>query len=52
MKGPWRNPQNYAFDIFRFRFGAIEDGILEFRRAGDSRVPETTPVALAEGRPG
>jgi monooxygenase len=50
MKGPWRNPQNYAFDIFRFRFSAIEDGILEFRRAGDSRVAETSPVSLAEAR--
>jgi monooxygenase len=52
MKGPWRNPQNYAFDIFRYRFGTIEDGILEFRRAGNSRVTETSPVALAETRPG
>jgi cation diffusion facilitator CzcD-associated flavoprotein CzcO len=51
MKGPWRNPQNYAFDIFRFRFGAIEDGILEFRRACGLRVPETSPVSLAEVRP-
>src|SRR5215468_9179932 len=52
LKGPWRNPQNYAFDIFRFRFGAIEDGILEFRRACDSRVvPETFPVSFAEARP-
>jgi cation diffusion facilitator CzcD-associated flavoprotein CzcO len=51
MKGPWRNPQNYAFDIFRFRFGAIEDGILEFRRACDSSVPDTSPVSLAEARP-
>ncbi|HKX32800.1 MAG TPA: NAD(P)/FAD-dependent oxidoreductase [Blastocatellia bacterium] len=40
-QGPWRNPQNYAFDIFRFRFGAIEDGILEFRRAAGSSGPET-----------
>jgi cation diffusion facilitator CzcD-associated flavoprotein CzcO len=51
MKGPWRNPQNYAFDIFRFRFGAIEDGVLEFRRACDSSAPETSPVPLAEARP-
>ncbi len=36
-KGPWRNPQNYAFDLFRFRFGRIENDALEFRRAG--RVP-------------
>jgi hypothetical protein len=48
MKGPWRNPQNYAFDIFRFRFGAIEDGVLEFRRACDSMGPETFQAALAE----
>jgi len=50
MKGPWRNPQNYAFDIFRFRFGAIEDGVLEFRRACDSSAPETSPAPLAEAR--
>ncbi|MBO0863396.1 MAG: NAD(P)/FAD-dependent oxidoreductase [Chloracidobacterium sp.] len=48
MKGPWRNPQNYAFDIFRFRLGAIDDGVLEFRRACDSSVPETSSVSLAE----
>jgi monooxygenase len=48
MKGPWRNPQNYLFDIFRFRFGAIDDGFLEFRRACDSKVPETSTVALYE----
>ncbi len=52
MKGPWRNPQNYAFDIFRFRFVAIEDDALEFRRADDSITRRTSPVALAEARPG
>jgi hypothetical protein len=51
LKGAWRNPQNYAFDIFRFRFGSIEDGILEFRHARDSRIPETSPAALAEVSP-
>jgi monooxygenase len=51
LKGAWRNPQNYVFDIFRFRFGAIEDGILEFQRARDSRVPETSPAALAQVSP-
>jgi cation diffusion facilitator CzcD-associated flavoprotein CzcO len=51
-KGPWRNPQNYAFDIFRFRFGGIEDEALEFRRAGDTTASETSSVALAEARPG
>jgi monooxygenase len=50
MKGPWRNPQNYAFDIFRFRFGAIDDGFLEFRRACEIEAHETSPVSLAEAR--
>ena len=44
MKGSWRNPQNYVFDIFRFRFGAIEDDALEFRRHSVSTARE----ALAE----
>jgi monooxygenase len=52
VKGPWRNPQNYAFDIFRFRFGTIEDKALEFRRAGESTGREASPAALAEARPG
>lgn len=30
-RGPWRNPQNYAFDILRFRFGAIRERHLHFR---------------------
>jgi cation diffusion facilitator CzcD-associated flavoprotein CzcO len=47
-KGPWRNPQNYAFDIFRFRFGGIEDDALEFRREGDMTACETSSAALAE----
>ena len=32
MKKPWRVNQNYALDVMAFRFGAIEDGALEFRR--------------------
>ncbi len=48
VEGSWRNPQNYAFDIFRFRFGAIEDDVLEFRRAGGAPVRVNTPAALAE----
>ncbi len=31
-KKPWRLNQNYALDVMAFRFGAIEDGALEFRR--------------------
>ena len=28
---PWRMNQNYALDLIDYRFGAIEDGALEFR---------------------
>jgi monooxygenase len=31
-KKPWRLNQNYALDVMALRFGAIEDGALEFRR--------------------
>ena len=33
-KKPWRLNQNYALDVMAFRFSAIEDGALEFRRRG------------------
>lgn len=46
--GPWRNPQNYAFDIFRFSMGPIEDEALEFRRAVDAPARETSPGAIVE----
>jgi monooxygenase len=35
-KKPWRLNQNYALDVMALRFGAIEDGALEFRK----RKPE------------
>ncbi len=31
-KKPWRLNQNYALDVMALRFGAIEDGALEFTR--------------------
>jgi cation diffusion facilitator CzcD-associated flavoprotein CzcO len=31
-KKPWRLNQNYALDVMALRFGAIEDGALEFKR--------------------
>jgi monooxygenase len=36
-KKPWRMNQNYALDVMALRFGAIEDGALEFRRRGPTR---------------
>jgi monooxygenase len=35
-KPPWRLHQNYALDILALRFAAIEDGTLEFSRAGSA----------------
>ena len=35
-KAPWRLYQNYALDILRLRFGALEDGIIEFSSAGST----------------
>jgi monooxygenase len=32
-KRPWRLYQNYAFDLFTLKFGRLEDGTLEFKRA-------------------
>jgi cation diffusion facilitator CzcD-associated flavoprotein CzcO len=49
--GPWRNPQNYAFDIFRFRFGAIDDGVLEFRGDGETTIQGISSAPLAEPKP-
>ena len=37
MRKPWRMNQNYALDVMALRFGAIEDGAIEFRRRGPTR---------------
>jgi monooxygenase len=44
-KAPWRLYQNYALDIVSLRFGAIEDGALEFSGAA-SAVGTVEPVAV------
>jgi len=36
-KRPWKLRQNYALDLLALRFGAIEDGVLEFTRR--ARLP-------------
>jgi monooxygenase len=43
-KAPWRLYQNYALDIMTLRFGAIEDGSLEFSTSR-STTPAPEPVA-------
>jgi cation diffusion facilitator CzcD-associated flavoprotein CzcO len=40
-KGPWRRHQNYALDLLALRFGALDDGALEF----------TNPRAAARSEP-
>jgi cation diffusion facilitator CzcD-associated flavoprotein CzcO len=43
-KRPWRLHQNYALDLLEFRFAAVEDGTMEFQRAGKAgRGNATTP---------
>ncbi len=44
-KAPWRLYQNYALDIVSLKFGAIEDGTLEFSGAGAAvETLERVPV--------
>jgi hypothetical protein len=38
---PWRLYQNWFRDILALRFGALEDGTMEFARAGASATGET-----------
>jgi monooxygenase len=45
-KAPWRLYQNYALDILSLRFGSVQDGSMEFSRAG-SAVGEPPVVALS-----
>jgi cation diffusion facilitator CzcD-associated flavoprotein CzcO len=34
-KRPWKMYQNYLLDMMTMRYGAINDGVLEFRQAGE-----------------
>jgi monooxygenase len=47
-KAPWRLYQNYALDILSLRFGALEDGTMEFsgaERAAATATEDDTRVA-------
>ena len=44
-KAPWRLYQNYALDILTLRYGAIEDGTMQFSRA-PAPVEAAEPVAV------
>jgi monooxygenase len=45
-KAPWRLHQNYALDIVSLRFGALDDGALEFSNSA-SAVDAVAPIAAA-----
>ncbi|CAN5464709.1 NAD(P)/FAD-dependent oxidoreductase [soil metagenome] len=36
-KTPWKLHQNYVKDLSMLRYGRVDDGTVEFRRAGDSK---------------
>ena len=44
-KAPWRLRQNYPLDIVSLKFGAVEDGAMQFSRAGSPR-DAAEPVAV------
>jgi cation diffusion facilitator CzcD-associated flavoprotein CzcO len=50
-KRPWRLHQNYVKDVAALRFGRLEDGVMEFRRAPEAAWG-TAPGAQRPGRPG
>jgi hypothetical protein len=39
LKAPWRLHQNYARDTATLRFGALDDGALEFSAAAPAVEP-------------
>ena len=45
-KAPWRLYQNYALDILSLRFGAIDDGAMEFSN-GDAARDAAAPLPAA-----
>jgi monooxygenase len=46
-KTPWRLHQNYVKDLSMLRYGRVDDGAMEFRRAPAARVAEAAESAQA-----
>ena len=44
---PWKQNQSYAHDLMDLRFGAIEDGVLEFKRAPQHVETQKAPREAA-----
>jgi monooxygenase len=42
---PWRTYQNYVQDMFAIRFGALEDGHMQFRKTDEAARAELAEVA-------
>jgi len=40
-KAPWRLYQNYALDLLTLKFGAVDDGVMQFTAAADGAGAET-----------
>ena len=38
-RAPWRHPQDYARDVFAMRYGRLDDGVMEFRKAARDEAP-------------
>ena len=45
-KAPWRLYQNYPLDILSLKFGAIEDGAMQFSSTSPAIEPVVQPVAV------
>lgn len=47
---PWKMYQNYALDLLNFRYSAINDGTLEFRRHGNDALHSVPTHEHSKGR--
>ncbi len=45
---PWKQNQSYLHDLMDLRFGAVEDGVLEFKRAAPAQADRTPAPAFAK----
>jgi hypothetical protein len=45
-KAPWKLHQNYALDILTLKFGALDDGAMEYARAPDQGAAAAGAAAL------
>lgn len=48
---PWRLDQSYRADLMNLRYGKIEDGVLEFRRANELPTPQSQARKAVRQRP-